>query len=167
MKKKLLIGVGLAALSFAGLALSQTIYVPTLITTHLADLYQVIPNGAPVVGNQYVTQATLTNAYGYYKSAPTSGLTYTFAQGVTYAAFNPSGGINSLYIYLTAAPNDGTRNCLFSSQAFAGPMTVYASLNPSTNSTPTINNGSLSGGLSANAGLCYLYSASNTTWDRS
>lgn len=159
--KKLLLGIAAASLLLTGLVLSQTISIPQLTTTHLGDLYQVVPNGLPVVGNQYVTQSTLTNAAGYYKSVPTSGLTYSFAQGVTYAAFNPAGGINSLYVYLAASPSDGTRNCVFTTQAFAGPMTFYAGTGA------TVDNGTISGGIAANAGVCYIYSASNATWDRS
>lgn len=159
--KKLVLGIGVAFLGFVGLALSQVISVPTLVLTHLNDLYQVVPNGVPSAQSQYVSQATLTNATGYYKSVPTNGLTYSFAQGITYAAFNPAGGISSLYIYLAAAPSDGTRNCVFTTQAFAGPMTFYAGTGA------TVNNGSLSGGIAANAGACYVYGASNATWDRS
>ena len=145
--------------AFAGYALAQTVIVPQVSTLNPnADAIQVIPNGAPQVGNKYAPPALLTNVYGYYKGgAVTTGFVYTFGQNVTYAQFAPSGTLAWGYFYLAAAPSDGARNCLFSTQTLTG-ATVYA------NTGQSINNAVTS--VTANTGVCYLYSASNATWDR-
>lgn len=159
--KKWLIGAGLGVLGFTGLAVSQVITLPQVATLNpFADLIQVLPNGSPVAGNQYATPALITNVYGYYKSPTTiaNGFKYLFGTNVTYAQFGNASAISSGYVYLASNPSDGARNCMFSIGGLTA-VIVY----PGTTSQ-TINNAITA--LAANTGVCYLYSASNTTWDR-
>ena len=164
--KKSLIGAGLGFLAFVGLAVSQVIVVPNVFTLNpFADLVQVIPNGQPIAGNQYAQQSLITNVYGYYKSIPVTNFVYRFGTNVTYAAFAPAGGLNQGYIYLAANPSDGARNCIWTTQTIVhasgdgGGITLYAG-----RTTDTLNAAVTT--LTANTGACYLYSASNTSWDR-
>ena len=154
--KKTIVAAGVGFLALVGLAAAQVTPVPLIQSSHpFADLIQVIPNGAPTAQSQYEPWAGVTNVYGYYKAVVVNGFNYTFGTNVTYAAFNPATVVGG-YIYLAAAPFDGARNCMFSTQTAT--VTVYA------NTGQTINNAVTS--LTANTGVCYLYSQSNTTWDR-
>ena len=155
--RSLLIGAGLSA-ALAAIAIAQSVSVPSRGVITQADLIQVIPNGAPSAQSVYNTIPQITNVSGYYKSVPLTGWTYTFTSGVTFAAFNPAGTLATGFIYLSPSPSDGTRNCIFSTQAYTA-LTLYAA------SGQTLNNAVTS--LSANTSACYLYSASNLTWDRS
>jgi hypothetical protein len=162
MKKPLLIraAVGLVGLiGLAAVAIAQTIGVPLITASHpFADLIQVVPNGAPLAGNQYSTWAGVTNVYGYYKGGTgTQNQTYTWGTNTTFAQFANASAINTMYLYTPTAPNDGARACIFSIGGFTN-ITMYGS------GTQTLNNGVTT--LAANTGLCYLYSQSNTSWDR-
>lgn len=158
--KKILIGVvGALALGWLGLSgavLSQTV-VPKVSIINPTDLFQVIPLGNPSVGNQYATPSQITSQSGYYKSIPSSLFTFTFANNQTYAVFVPSGTLAYGYVKLAPAPSDGARECFYSQAAIT---TLYLTANTG----QTINNAVTT--LGAQAGNCYLYSASNATWDR-
>lgn len=160
--KKSLIAAGLAFLLGSGVVYSQTISVPTLTTLRpFIDLIQVIPNGKPSAQSQYAPPALVTNVYGYYKSGTNAGagFNYTFGANVTFAQFSPSGTIASGYVTLPANPSDGARACIFTTQTITA---AYVAANAG----QSINGALSSTSLSANTGACYLYGASNTTWDR-
>lgn len=146
--------LGAAALAQIGVTPPQ---VQTVSPT--ADRIQVVPNGAPQAQSQYASPAQITAVHGYYKSVPLTGFTYTFSNAVGYAAFNPAGTLAALYIVLAPSPSDGTRACIFSSQ-------TITALYVAANTGQSINNAISGTSLSANTGACYLYSASNLTWDR-
>ena len=168
MFKKVLIAAGLAFLALSGGVLSQSISVNTVSIINPTDLIQIIPLGQPSAQSQYVSPQKISNTYGYYKSpasAPTSGFVYTFAANVTYASFTPSGTLAYGYVALAAAPSDGTRNCIFSTQTIT---TLYVCVTSTgTGNCVTTNLNAAVTTLAANATACYLYSATNTTWDRS
>ena len=159
--RKSLIGLavaGAALLGVGGYIVAQVIVVPQVATLNPNnDVIQVIPNGAPAANEVYATPALITNVYGYYKSVPATNFVYTFTKNVTFAAFNPSGTLAALSAYLAPNPSDGARNCIFSTQTVTAAY-VYANTGQSINNAVTA--------LVANTGVCYLYSASNTTWDR-
>lgn len=160
--KKLLYGIigllGVIAVG-SGLLNAQIFQVPTVTVSHpFTDLFQVVPFGAPQAQSQYTPWANLTNVYGYYKAGTgTQNQTYTWGANVTFAQFANASAINTLYLYTPTAPFDGARACIFSIGGFTN-ITMYAS------GTQTLNNAVTT--LAANTGLCYLYSASNTAWDR-
>lgn len=157
MKRLFLAGIGLLALGVV--AISQVIGVPTLTQSHpFTDLIQVIPNGAPAAGNAYTPWAGVTNVYGYYKDGTATGnQTLTFGTNVTFLSIQNASAINTLYLYTATAPFDGARNCVFSIGGVTN-VTMYASTGQTLNNAITT--------LAANTNVCYLYSASNTTWDR-
>lgn len=160
--KRLHIGLAVAAfLGIAGYAVAQTISVPQVSTLNPnSDVIQVIPNAAPAANEVFAPVALITNVYGYYKSIPATGMVYSFAKNVTYAAFNPAGTISAFFVSLAAAPSDGARNCIFTTQN----MTTLL-VSPTT--VGQLINNAINGTLSANTSVCYLFSSSNNTWDRS
>jgi hypothetical protein len=160
--KKTLFAAALGLLALGAVALSQGITIPFVSNTHQStDGIQIIPNGtAPQAGNVYATPGQITNVYGYYKSVPTNVLTYTFGANVTYAMFAPAGTLATAAITLAANPSDGARNCFFTTQ-------ILSSTTVSANTGQTVNNGLSAASVAANTGVCYVYSASNSTWDRS
>lgn len=157
MFKKIAVAAGLAFLLLSGAVLSQSISVPQVSVINPTDLFQIIPKGQPVAGNVYATPAQITAQSGYYKSIPGSLFTYTFANSTSYAAFAPAGTIAYGYVTLAPAPSDGARECVFTTNTIT---TLYLAAS----SGQTLNNAVTT--LAANTGVCYLYSASNTTWDR-
>lgn len=157
--KRILIGTAAVAfLALGSSVLSQTISVPQVSVINPTDLIQVLPFGRPVTGNVYATAAQITSQSGYYKSTPPNKFTFTFSNTQTFAAFTPSGTLDYGYVTLAPAPSDGAQECVFSTAAIS---TLYLSANTG----QTIVNAVTT--LAANARVCYLYSASNLTWNRS
>jgi hypothetical protein len=150
-------GVGLCA--FIGLAIAQTVPVPQVSVLHPTDLFQVIPFGQPTSGNVYTTPAEITSQFGYvkYNTSAISAGTYTFANSQAYLTLTPGTTISTLTVILAANPSDGARECIWSNS-------IISTLVVAANTGQTINGAVTS--LSAAAGACYLYSASNLTWDR-
>lgn len=157
--KRLIGGLAVAAvLGFAGLTVAQSITAPQVQTVNpTTDLLQIVPRGQPQAQSFYVTPTGLTSTSGYYKSIPTTGFTFTFGNQQIWAAFAPAGTLNAGYVTFAATPSDGARECVFSTQ-------ILTNLILAANTGQTLNNAVTT--LAANATVCYLYSASNTTWDR-
>ena len=158
MKRLPLASISLLALG--ALAIAQTISVPQRTVLTQTDLIQVIPGGIPSAQSVYSTPEQITNVAGYYKAATTTGFTYTFTNAVTYAALRPAGTLAAGYVILAPTPSDGSRNCVFTTQTITA---FYVAANTG----QSINNAFAGTALSANTGACYLYGASNATWDRS
>jgi hypothetical protein len=161
MNKRIHIGLAVAAfLGIAGYAAAQTIPVPQVQTLNPNnDVIQVIPGGAPAANEVFAPPALITNVYGYYKSVPATGMQYAFAKNVTFAAFAPAGTIANFLVSLAANPSDGARNCIFTTQ-------IMTSLIVSPTTAGQLINNAINGTLAANTSVCYLFSASNATWDR-
>lgn len=161
--KNILIAGAIAFLGVTGFAFSQS--APMVQFLHPTDLIQVIPFGQPSAQSQYATPPEITNQYGYYKSAPGPGFAYTVGANVTRVAFNPAGTIASGYVTLPANPSDGTLACVFTTQTITA-FYVAANTGQSITNAGGFSSGVTSTALSANSGTCWLYSLSNTTWDR-
>lgn len=161
MKKYLLVAAGTAFLAICGLAYAQVLSLSTLVTlSPTVDIIPVVPGGAPQANQQWATVAKVTSAYGYYKSAPaTSPLTLTFGDSVSHAVLRPTGTLAAAYFTLAANPSDGMRECVFTTAQLTA---TYVAANTS----QSINNALSATNISANTSFCYLYSASNLTWDR-
>lgn len=164
-KKVLLAAAGL----FLAAAAYAQISIPLVATGGIsptASLIQVLPLGQPSAQSVYAYPSQITGTYGYYKSVPTSGFQYAVGTNITRVAFNPSGTLAVGYVTLPTAPNDGMEVCVSSSQIVTA-LYVCATSTGIGNCVTTGINNALAGSLSANTKLCYLYSKSNTTWDRS
>lgn len=95
---------------------------------------------------------------GYSKQSPTSG-TLTFGRGQSEMQIGGSSTISTLTITLAppAYAYDGQMNCFYSKPAITT-LTLQAT------SPQTLNDAVTS--TSATTRYCYLFSASNNTWDR-
>lgn len=168
MKKLLAVlvasGLGLAAYAWAQISVPQvTVINPT-------DLIQVIPGGQPSAGNRYAVPSQLTSQSGYYKNTfivscatwkcggLASTYTYTFANNQTFAMFSNASAATYLYVNFAPGPSDGARECIYSK---GGVTTAYLAANTS----QTLNDAVTA--LTAATQYCYVYGASNATWDRS
>lgn len=158
MVKTLLIASAVGFLALSGAVLSQTVSIPQVSVINPTDLIQVIPLGAPRAQSVYAKPAQITSQMGYYKSIPSSLFTFTFSNSQSLAVFVPSGTLAYGYVTLAPAPSDGAQECFYSKAAIT---TLYLSANTG----QTINDAVTT--LAALAKNCYLYSASNMTWDRS
>jgi hypothetical protein len=159
MKRLRILVLALAGFLGLSVALAQVPQI-TIIGNHLApDLMQVIPNGVPNAQSQYCQWNCITNVYGYYKNGTgTQNQTYSTGANLSYVTWANASAISYLYLYLPTAPLDGAKNCYFSIGAVTA-MTMYAGL-----TTQTLNNAITA--MSANTQYCFLYSVSNTAWDR-
>lgn len=148
--KKWLAGLVLAGI--AGVAVAQ---IPGLFIASPAGTEQInVLNSGPQIASVFLRQ--VRDAAGYSKASPTSG-TQTFAYGQSQMQIGGGTTISTLTIAFTAAPADGQINCFYSKPAIT-------TLTLSATSGQTINDGVTS--ASATTRYCYLYSVSNTTWDR-
>ncbi len=95
---------------------------------------------------------------GYTKAAATTGFSYVFANGQSRMLLEPSGTLATGTVTMAPVPVDKEEACLFSTQTITS-LTVSAGAGQSINNAVST--------LAANARVCYLYSSSNTTWDRS
>ena len=109
------------------------------------------------VGSPYIPKANGVASYN--KTSPTSG-TVTFFRGQSEMIIGGSSTITSLTIALTPAAYvyDGQQNCIYTKPAIT-------TLTLSVTSPTTLNDAVTS--MSATTKVCYTYSASNNTWDRS
>lgn len=97
------------------------------------------------------------DAAGYQKVVPLTAFTLTFGDNQSIMALNPAGTLATGTITLPANPVDGQRALIFSSQTQTA-LTLNANTGQSINNAVTA--------LTANVAVEYIYSASNTTWDR-
>lgn len=104
-----------------------------------------------------VSVAQLRDSSGYSKNAPQSGATLTFGNGQSVMQVSGSGTISALTIVMCPGPVDGERALIFANQ-------IITTLTLSANAGQTMNGAVTT--LAQNADVEYLYSASNTTWDR-
>jgi hypothetical protein len=157
---KTLIAGGLGLLAFVGIAISQTISVPQVSILNPTDLFQVIPLGQPTASNVYATPSLITAQNGYQKASPATfaGNGYTFAANQTYLVLTNASVIANMSVTLAAAPSDGAKECVFSQNGVTAFQIIVASGQTIHNAVTT---------LAAATGVCYVYSASNLTWDRS
>jgi hypothetical protein len=155
--KKTWIAAALGVLALGAYALAQVITVPTVTIVNPTDLIQIIPGGIPSAGNVYATPSQITSQSAYYKSVPLTLFTFTFANNQSVAAFRPAGTLAGGYVTFSPSPSDGAQQCVFSTQT----ITAFY---PTANTGQTVNNAVTT--LAANAHVCYLYGASNATWDR-
>lgn len=123
----------------------------------------VSPNGTEAInasGPSLLSQVfidQLRDSVGYSKQSPSTGSTLTFAYGQSQMQIGGSSTIAALTVNLSASPADGQMNCLYTKPAIT-------SLTLSVSAGQTINDAVTAG--SATTKYCYLYSASNSTWDR-
>ena len=159
MKRLRILVLALAGFLGLSVALAQVPQIP-IIGNHLApDLMQVIPNGVPNAQSQYCQWNCVTNVFGYYKNGTgTQNQTYSTGANLSYVTWANASAISNLYLYLPTAPLDGAKNCYFSIGGVTA-MTLYAGL-----TAQTLNNAITA--MTANTQYCFLYSQSNTAWDR-
>jgi len=151
-----------AALLMGTAAFAQTAtQVPTLNPT--SDLIPVIPLGQPSARTVYASPAEI-NATSYaVKRTPTTtsagdGYTSTFGNYQTKLILSPALTMSYAYVTFAPAPSDGATECVFSKSAITA-------LWLTANTGQTVNDAATS--LAANGSVCYTYSSSNLTWDRS
>lgn len=143
----------LAALGlFSGAALAQ---VPGLFITSPTGTEQVVVrNASPQVTNVYLRQ--MRDARGYSKQSPSTGFSLTFGVGQSEMQIGGSTTLATGTINLSAAPVDGKIECFFTQPAITA-LTLSGNGH-------TLNNAVTA--TAATTRYCYLYSLSNTTWDR-
>lgn len=131
---------------------------PILPNVTPTDLFQDIPGGNVTIGNQYVTAAQIAGVPGYVKAVPLTAFSLTFGNSQTSLVLNPAGTLATGTITAAPMPSDGQRECVLSSQ-------IVTALTWNANTGQTINNAPTA--LAANVPVCFTYSLSNLTWDRS
>lgn len=156
MKK--LLALGVALLIAGGVALAQTIALPTVVSVASGvDLIQIVPGGVGHAGNQYTTANLITNVPGYhFFGTITTDPGYTIPNGITNVFAHAAGTITLVTLTTPANPGDGARACWYLDQT-------------TTTLTWTANTGQTIGANVHAAGVtntpnCITYQASSTTW---
>lgn len=143
----------------ASYAVAQTITVPKVAIINPTDLVQVLPGGVPSSQSVYAFPKQITSQMGYQKKSPITAFSYTFGNSDSLIVLTHSTTIAQGTITFAAAPSDGAQECLFA-------QNTVTTLNLAAGaSTQTLNNAVTT--IAAAAKVCYLYSLSNQTWDRS
>jgi hypothetical protein len=169
--KRILTFATLGVLAAVGVAFAQSVPVPQVSVIHpTTDLIQVVPNGQPSAQAQFAQPAALSSQELYAKVALTGASTYTTTPGYSNTFSNYQSDIMITapgtipYLYFTFAPNpsDGARECMYSNQTVTAATPVAnTTVNPQVvNANNTITS------LTASTRVCFLFSASNLTWDR-
>ena len=154
---KTFLAAALAGVAFAGLAYAQAIVTGTVTIVNPTDLIQVVPLGQPSAQSQYLYPAQITSQSGYKKYSPLTAFSYTFSNSQSDIVLTHSTTIAQGTITFAAAPSDGARECIYA-------QNTVTTLNLAANTGETLNNAVTT--IAAAARVCYIYSLSNTTWDR-
>jgi len=159
MKTVLVAAAVAAVLSLPALAANTSLF-----SSRIGDI--VFPFGAPSSAGANGTigdptrggMAPVNGNLSYVKSVPSTGFSLTFDTYQRQLLLKPAGTLAAGYVTMAPNPIDGTEACIFSTQ-------IITALYVSANTGQTINDAVTT--LAANAKVCYTYSLSNTTWDRS
>ncbi len=163
--KKLLTFAALGVLGLAGVAFAQSIGIPQVPVIHpTTDLIQIVPNGQPQSQAQFAIPAALASQEQYQKinysvTATSPAYTVSFSNFQTDIVIQAAGTITYTYINFAPAPSDGARECVYANQTVT---TAY----PTANTGQTVNASNTITAMTASTRYCFLYSASNLTWDR-
>lgn len=120
-------------------------------------LEAIIVAGASAIDST-VTLAQVRDSAGYAKVIPTTGQTYTIPNNLSVLQATPAGALSAWTVNTPLAPFDGQRIQIFTTQ-------TITTFNFVGSGTQTVN-GNLAGSFSANTSVEYVYSLSNTSWDR-
>lgn len=153
----LIAGAALAA-AVASVAVAQ-IPVPQVSIINPNDLVQVIPRGQPSAQSQYALPKQITSQMGYQKQSPVTGFAYTFGNADSLIVLTHTTTLAAGTITFAAAPSDGAEECIYA-QNIVTALALAAGA-----STQTVQNAVTT--IGAAARVCYLYSLSNQTWNRS
>ena len=151
----MVIGAAFAA-AFASVAIAQ---VPQVSIINPNDLVQVIPNGQPSAQSRYALPKQITSQMGYQKQSPVTGFAYTFANSDSLIVLTHTTTLAAGTITFAAAPSDGAEECVYAQNIVTALALVGGT------SAQTIQNAVTT--IGAAARVCYLYSLSNQTWNRS
>lgn len=158
MKKRILLAIGAGLFGFAVAAYAQSTPVPQVSIIGPNDLIQVVPNGVGSAQSLYAKPAQITSQMGYVKASPLTAFSYTFGNSQSILVLTHSSTIAQGTVTLAAAPSDGALECVFA-------QNIVTTLNSVANTGQTIDNAVTT--IGAAAKVCYLYSLSTNTWDRS
>ena len=151
--------LALAAFAFwVGVALGQT---GTVLMTSPAGTEEIAVTPVspfPAGMNQSIALSQARDAVGFQKLVPTTGQTLAIPNNVSMIQLTPAGGLSALTFTTPTSPYNGQILRIFTTQS----ITTF---NLTASAGQTVN-GNLAGSLSANTDVGYVYSSSNTTWDR-
>jgi hypothetical protein len=105
-----------AAQTLPGAAGVPGISVPMRGPIAQNDLIQVIPNGQPNAQSVYSYSGAIASADLYSYQVPLTGFSITPANGTGYLLLNPAGTLSTGTLTMQAAPSDGQRFSVFTSQ---------------------------------------------------
>lgn len=131
-----------------------------LLTTDLIQVYRfgtaaiTYANPGQIAAETNTTKVTPGNA-----ALGGTGYGNTMANNQGHLLFILTGTMPYSYMTFSPSPSDGARQCAF---AGGGTITLFY---PTANAGQTVHNAVTT--LATGTGVCYTYSLSNTTWDRS
>lgn len=151
-----LLAVAMAAL--AGLALAQSIPVPSASPVTQTDVVQIIKNGAPSAQAVYAPAGGIGSMDQYNFQTPVTAWAITPPNFVSMLYITPAGTLATGTLTMPAQENDGQRFCMASTQTQTA-MTVAANTGQTLVGTAVT-------ALVANTQVCWIYRASALSWYR-
>jgi hypothetical protein len=134
-----------------------------------SEILSVTPTSPfPTGMNQTVYLTQLREAQGYLKTAPLTGATVIPPPNTSRLIIQPAGTIAALTIQMPDGPTpgnlpvDGAELCIFSTQ-----IVTTLTMQVRSGSGETLNAPATTFAAANQNGICWAYSASNKTWDRS
>jgi hypothetical protein len=158
MKKKLLLGVaGLFALAIGGVigAQAQLNTLTSVLSVGAGDMFLDVVGGAPSPTASYATAGLISNTTSVAYSVPLTAFTITQGTGVTWTIINPAGTLANGTFTFEAAPTNGSRACIVSSQTQSA-ITFTGASGQTVTGAPSA--------LVAGTPVCFTYVSSVSTW---
>jgi hypothetical protein len=157
MKKLLLSAAAAVLLGVSGYAIAQTIVVPQVASVNAGDLFLDVVNGVPTAPGVYASAGQIGNVASVSYSVPVTAFSITQGTAVTWTVLNPAGTLATGTFTFEAAPTNGTRACVVTTQTQTA-MTFTGNTGQTVTGAPTA--------MAAGTPVCFLYVASVSTWFR-
>lgn len=132
-RKTLLAAVAVLALVATGYVAAQ-VTLPQVATLGQSDVTNVLPNGLPVVGNQYAPLGWIASIDEYSVQVPVTAFSITVPNGVDFLVLNPAGTLATGTLTMAATAFDGQKFCLYDSQTQTA-ITIQANTGQTLNTT--------------------------------
>jgi hypothetical protein len=165
LKLGLLAGVALllAGLNTADAQNVQPPVVPIVPSLNQNDVVQVLPHGAPAIGNQYAPSGAIGGQELYSYQVPLTGFSIAVPNFTSLLYLQPAGTLATGTVTMMPNPSDGQRFCFQSTQINTAITFTLAS---GQNWGGTISPNPPTAYGTANTRLCWFWNAAQSTWFR-
>jgi hypothetical protein len=156
--KKILLAAAFGLFGLISSASAQ-VTVPQVPQVNKGDLFLDVIGGQPTARGAYATAPQIGGIEGYSYQVPLTAFALTPGNAVTYLYLNPAGTLATGTVTLPAAPGDGQRFCLSSTQ-------TQTAITISANTGQSLGGIAVPTALVATTRYCWFWNAPLATWLR-